>query len=177
MIEHCYLVIPVAVESNRLSHVQIPFFLSPPPHRRDYYVCTDCGTYSCGGVYSSLCTNCNGVICNPPRNIRHHYLCTKCARLRPTCECDRPTPPLTHSSSTPSVFRQPPESCWCSCCTCCTYSCSCWYCKLFCECLSSPCKRYEPCCYCTRICCPNEVCCKTRFCFWSWCPCACSRPP
>ncbi len=185
MIEHCYLVVSVAVESkiDRSSHTQTSISSYPPPHRRDYYVCTGCGTYSCGGVYSSLCTECNGVICDPPRDIRHHYLCTECARSRPICTCDRPNiplPPPPHSPSpspSPFIFRPPPEYCWCPCCKCCTYTFSCSYCDFFCECLSSPCERYEPCCYCTRVCFPNKVCCKTRYYFWSWCPCSCSQPP
>ena len=150
----------------------------PSTHRRDDYICTDCGGRSCGGVYSSLCTVCDGVSADPPRAIRRHYLCTECARRRRPCTCDtdrRPRPPPV--PPTPAfVFRDPPEYCCCSCCTCCTYTCSCSYCHFFCECLSAPCRSFEPCCYCTRVCFPNQVCCQTRFCFWAWFPCACSPP-
>src|ERR1700722_9762097 len=159
MIEHSYLVGPVSVTSLQDTH----FFTVPtPPYHRDYYICTGCHAYSCGVVYASICTVCDSISSDPPRNIRRHYFCTECARHRPTCICDRqprhaqppPSPPRTY------LFRDPPEYCWCSCCTCCTYTCSCTCCRFFCECLSARCHPYEPCCYCTRICCPKEECCK-----------------
>ena len=77
----------------------------PSTHRRDDYICTDCGGRSCGGVYSSLCTVCDGVSADPPRAIRRHYLCTECARRRRPCTCDRH--PRRRPSPAPPV--PPPE--------------------------------------------------------------------
>lgn len=173
-----FIVVPIA---DLKMFQSSSFFTSIPPFRRDYFVCTGCGAYSCGGLYSSICSNCNGIIADPPRNIRNQYLCTNCARRRRPCNCGSSVVVVSPSNS---AERNPPEYCWCPCCTCCSYSCSCSCCAFFCECLSSPCKPFAPCCYCTRVCCPDDRCCCCRCrcccdpwrCFWSWCSCMCSPP-
>ncbi|CAF3579520.1 unnamed protein product [Rotaria socialis] len=72
-----------AARVAQMHNKDSPFFTAPIPFRRDYFVCTDCGAYSCGGIYSSVCDDCNGVASDPLRNARHRYLCTNCARRVP----------------------------------------------------------------------------------------------
>ncbi|CAF2090185.1 unnamed protein product [Rotaria magnacalcarata] len=69
-----------AARYDQIHNKNSPFFTATIPFRRDYFVCTDCGAYSCGGIYSSVCDDCNGVASDPARNARHRYLCTNCAR-------------------------------------------------------------------------------------------------
>ncbi|CAF4684781.1 unnamed protein product, partial [Rotaria sp. Silwood1] len=77
-----------STKAAQVPHQGYPSSTSYPPFRRDYFICTGCGAYSTGGVYSSVCDDCNGVTSDPPRNTRHHYLCTQCAQRRPTCTCN-----------------------------------------------------------------------------------------
>ncbi|CAF4696598.1 unnamed protein product [Rotaria socialis] len=85
-----------------------PFFAFPSSYHRDYYICTDCGAYSCGGVYSSRCRKCHGVASDPPRESRRDYLCIECARRYEPCSCD-PTVIVMHHEL---IYRNPPEYCW-----------------------------------------------------------------
>ncbi|CAF3463498.1 unnamed protein product [Rotaria sp. Silwood1] len=77
-----------STKAAQVPHQGYPSSTSYPPFRRDYFICTGCGAYSTGGVYSSVCDDCSGVTSDPPRNTRHHYLCTQCAQRRPTCTCN-----------------------------------------------------------------------------------------
>ncbi|CAF1427478.1 unnamed protein product [Rotaria sordida] len=56
-----------------------PWFGKPIPTgygpRRDFYICTECGGQSCGGIYSSTCTRCGGISSDPPHGVRYDYLC------------------------------------------------------------------------------------------------------
>ena len=112
--------------------------------RRDFYVCTKCGNQSCGGVYSSVCTQCDGIRSDPPCDDRgrYDYLCNSCARTshkQSVCNCNyasikpptpsqrtpppilpaRRTPYSTSSSRTPSSSKNCCASKWsCPCCSC-----------------------------------------------------------
>ena len=153
--------------------------------RRDFYLCTDCGGQSCGGIYSSICTRCGGISSDPPRDVRFDYLCTYCARNRHVCICDHPPPPTPkiYYSKTSSTFSPPPLpppshpkssstssppplplGCCCSCCSWCSYRCDCICCCLTCLCQTL---SWQSCCISTWKC----PCC---LCSWSWLKCSCT---
>jgi hypothetical protein len=122
------------------------------PFRSDFYVCTNCGGQSCGGIYSSICPQCNGIISNPPRDARSHYLCDTCAQKGPVCKCDYPVFVQPNPPSPPPISSRP---CCCSC-TWCNYLCRCLCCCLTCICRSSSC----------RYCCTSQWNCCCCTCFW-----------
>ena len=110
------------VESNNLFRTD--------RFRRDFYVCTNCGGQSCGGIYSSVCPQCNGIQSDPPRGTRSDYLCNNCAYSpkRFICKCDYPVVPRYVSPPTQQQSRSPyqrspaeqtklPQS-GCCCCSC-----------------------------------------------------------
>ncbi|CAF5162439.1 unnamed protein product, partial [Rotaria magnacalcarata] len=110
MIVHSYLVIPA--QETAKTHEQMQFSQKNATNGRDNYVCTDCGCYSCGRIYSSTCTVCGGISTDPPQRIRSRYLCVECARRYPTCICNKQSaiwPPTSFN------FRDPPKYCWCGC--------------------------------------------------------------
>lgn len=139
--------------------------------RRDFYICTNCGGQSCGGIYASVCRQCNGIKSDPPHAARSEYLCNTCAHSpkRFVCKCDYPvvrrpsTPPLPKS---PSPRPKPPHLCCCSC-GWCNFLCRCMCCCLKCLCQSSSCGS----------CCVSQWNCHCCTCYWSWCRCSCVQLP
>ena len=131
--------------------------------RHDFYICTNCGGQSSGGIYSSVCPQCNGIQSNPPRSARLKYLCNTCARP-PICKCDYPVAP--RAPTPPPPRPKSPDPCCCSC-TWCNFLCRCICCCLKCSWQSSSCKS----------CCTSQWNCHCCTCYWSWCGCSCSQPP
>lgn len=160
------------------SHVTLPKWFSKPfpkidQPRRDFFLCTNCGTQSCGGVYLSTCIRCHGVSTNPPQDKRFDYLCVDCSRKRRACTCDSAEPIIIYE---PIVLPRPPtqtkatspvnlsRSCCCSC-SWCNYFCKCACCCLFFICQSSSFQQ----------CCISKYDCHCCSCYWSWLSCSCKR--
>lgn len=160
------------------------WFLAPiqtsNPFRRDFYICTNCGGQSCGGIYASICPKCHGIQSDPPRHARSQYLCNTCARSskRFVCECDysvvqqppTPRPLVDRSNFTPKPDSPDPflsaDPCCCRC-NWCNFLCRCVCCCLDCGWKSSSC----------TYCCTSKWNCCGGTCYWSWCGCSCSQPP
>ncbi len=125
--------------------------------RHDFYICTNCGAQSCGGIYASVCPKCNGIISDPPRGARSEYLCNTCARLpeRFVCKCDYPVVRRPPTPPTPPPPPKAPHPCCCSC-TWCNFLCRCVCCCIKCSWRSSSCIS----------CCNSEWNCGCCTCYW-----------
>lgn len=98
--------------------VSIPeWFKQPVPvyetSRRDFYVCTNCHSQSCGGIYSLICNKCSGVTTNPSSKTRSGYLCVDCSTEKDACICDINIPP----PSPPTVLPTRGKQSGCCCCS------------------------------------------------------------
>lgn len=134
-----------------------------------YYVCTECGAQSLGGIYTSLCLRCNGISSDPKSYRRYSYLCTTCVdRVKPNkCRCYEPKP-IIIKQVTPSPSPPPPPPPPVCCCDCllCNFLCRCVCCCLTCRWRTSSCDS----------CCASSWNCSCCTCHWTWCGCDCSPP-
>ncbi len=70
------------------------------------YLCNECHTYPCSGIYYSICPICK-LLSNNPSLDRHGYICYNCAEGRQKCKCNDdaaapppPPPPPVRTNST-----------------------------------------------------------------------------